>query len=220
MPSKLEYVNFSVRGDVVHASFGIEVPLAEWDIHSIIQCGFSIMPPQMPPPLPGFDPAVDVRQSPAEHNEAETPAAPLAEAGQRRRRRTQAEMRASREEHFPLGTSLHGPQADPNAFAGQHSEAAGEAIAATPPSTEPTRRRRAAPPADVVPVFTDVEMSKAASNAAEELVKLGEDGPALVKLILGDYKVASVNEIPAELREKFISELASEVELAKQEKSA
>lgn len=205
MPSKLEYVNFHVDGETVHASFGLAVPIAEWDIHKIINAGFSIMPPM---PLQGFDPAVDVRQSPAEHHEAETPAAPLAEAGQRRRRRTHAEMEAAK-----AADNVASGVADPNA-------SVGEAAAATPPSTEPTRRRRAAPAETGPATISDVDMSKAASNAAEELVKIGEDGPALVKLILGDYKVASVNEIPAELREKFLSELASEVELAKQEKSA
>lgn len=66
--------------------------------------------------------------------------------------------------------------------------------------------------------INDAEMSKAASNAAEELVKLGEDGTTIVKMVLEDYGVPSVGDIPAERREAFIKELAKEVTLAKTEK--
>ena len=68
--------------------------------------------------------------------------------------------------------------------------------------------------------ITDTELSKAASNGAEELVKLGEDGPALITLILGDYKVASVYELVGEAREAFIKAVNEEVRLAKEEKGA
>lgn len=79
------------------------------------------------------------------------------------------------------------------------------------------RRRAAAPPANDPMPINDAEMSKAASNTAEEFAKLGEDGVALVKAVLEDYGVPSVGEIPQERRKAFIKELAKEVDLAKQE---
>ena len=106
----------------------------------------------------------------------------------RRRRRTAAEMEAARAAETP------------------------------PASTEGTSRRRraAAPAADPMPI-TDAELSKAASHTADELVKLGEDGPGLVMAVLEDYGVKSVGEIAVDRREAFIRELAKELDLAQQE---
>jgi len=90
-----------------------------------------------------------------------------------------------------------------------------------PPPTQtaevPSRRRRAPETSpDPMPI-SDAELSKAASNAAEAFVKLGEDGPTMVKLVLEDFKVETVGDIPADQREKFIKELAKEVSLAQAE---
>ena len=107
----------------------------------------------------------------------------------RRRRRTAAEMEAAR-------------------------------AAETPPAvTESTSRRRRAPaPVSTDPMpITDAELSKAASHTADELVKLGEDGPGLVMAVLEDYGVKSVGEIAVDRREAFIRELAKELDLAQQE---
>lgn len=106
----------------------------------------------------------------------------------RRRRRTAAEMEAARAAENP------------------------------PASTEGTSRRRraVAPAADPMPI-TDAELSKAASHTADELVKLGEDGPGLVMAVLEDYGVKSVGEIAVDRREAFIRELAKELDLAQQE---
>lgn len=88
-------------------------------------------------------------------------------------------------------------------------------------STEGTsRRRRAAPPAaspDPMPI-NDAEMSKAASNACEVLVNMGEDGPGIVKLILEEMGAASAGDVPQDKRQQFLDECAKEIRLAKEEK--
>ncbi len=65
--------------------------------------------------------------------------------------------------------------------------------------------------------INDAEMSKAASNGAEELVKLGDDGVGIIKLIVEDYGVENVGDIPADKRQEFIGKVALEVKLAKEE---
>jgi hypothetical protein len=65
--------------------------------------------------------------------------------------------------------------------------------------------------------INDAEMSKAASNGAEELVKLGDDGVGIIKLIVEDYGVENVGDIPADKRQEFIEKVALEVRLAKEE---
>jgi len=134
-----------------------------------------------------------------------SPSTEIAEVAQpdatvsRRRRRTAVEMEAAR-------------AAEPASGAAE--------LGAIATDTNGSRRRRLSPPApDPMPI-NDAEMSKAASNAAEELVKLGEDGPALVQLIIGDYDVKFVGEIPVEKRIEFIEKLQTEVRLAKEEKGA
>lgn len=85
------------------------------------------------------------------------------------------------------------------------------------------RRRRVAevPPAAEGPkVYSDVDLSKAASLAAEALTKLGDNGPEVVKLVLADLGVTTTNDIPADKREKFLADLAEEVMLAEAEKKA
>lgn len=133
-------------------------------------------------------------------------AAPVQTDAPRRRRRTAAEMEAAKAAEDPT----------------QGAAISDAGVSDASPQTEQTasRRRRLVPPApDPMPI-NDAEMSKAASNAAEELVKLGEDGPALVQLIIGDYDVKFVGEIPVEKRIEFIEKLQTEVRLAKEEKGA
>ena len=133
------------------------------------------------------------------------PATTLPEANARRTRRTRAQMEADAD------AGATNPTPPP----------ASEPAAGTSPSTAPVSRRlrAVALPADPMPI-TDTELSKAASNGAEELVKIGEDGPALITLILTDFKVASVNELVGEAREAFIKAVNEEVRLAKEEKGA
>lgn len=102
------------------------------------------------------------------------------------------------------------------------AEAAPSAPAAPSASADTgSRRRRASsppPPApDPMPI-NDAEMSKAASNTAEVLVNMGEDGPGMVTLILEDFGVKSAGDIPVDQRQKFLDECAKEIRLAKEEK--
>lgn len=100
-----------------------------------------------------------------------------------------------------------------------------EAMGQDPGPTMPvadtgSRRRRAAPPAaspDPMPI-NDAEMSKAASNACEVLVNMGEDGPGIVKLILEEMGAASAGDVPQDKRQQFLDECAKEIRLAKEEK--
>lgn len=92
-------------------------------------------------------------------------------------------------------------------------------------TTEPTvsrRRRVDAPPAEPEgpKVYSDVDLSKAASLAAEALTKLGENGTGIVMAVLKDFNVATTNDIPADARQKFLDDLAEEVRLAEAEKKA
>ena len=121
----------------------------------------------------------------------------------RRRRRTAAEMEAARATENPPGGAAAAPSAPIDPSAGTEST---------------SRRRRAAAPVSTDPMpITDAELSKAASHTADELVKLGEDGPGLVMAVLEDYGVKSVGEIAVDRREAFIRELAKELDLAQQE---
>lgn len=145
------------------------------------------------------------------------------QARRTRHRRTRAEMQADEEAkaRAALATiagaspeTLVAAVTSPNAPAYQ---SASEPVAPTSTSTEVTSRRRRveAPAPDPMPI-TDSELSKAASNAAEELVKLGDDGPGIVTLVLKDFSVASVNELVGPAREKFIHAVNEEVRLAKE----
>ena len=69
--------------------------------------------------------------------------------------------------------------------------------------------------------INDAEMSKAASNAAEFYVNLGEDGPATVMLILNeDFGVKSATDIAQDKRQAFIDALQKEMKLAQAEHDA
>lgn len=141
-----------------------------------------------------FAPAAPVSGSTEQGNVVTPPATT-------RRRRTAAEMEAAKATKNPTNGSTEASVTSN----GQATSTEGV-----------SRRRRAAPPPSNDPMpINDAEMSKAASNAAEELVKLGDDGPGLVKAVLADYGVASVGDIPQEKREAFIQELKKEVDLAK-----
>ena len=125
----------------------------------------------------------------------------------RRRRRTAAEMEAARAAENP--TSAAAQSASENTAPPTDASTASEGT---------SRRRRAAAPVSTDPMpITDAELSKAASHTADELVKIGEDGPGLVMAVLEDYGVRSVGEIAVDRREAFIRELAKELDLAKQE---
>lgn len=101
------------------------------------------------------------------------------------------------------------------------AEMAEAAATETAPAAETTSRRRrtAAPEATPDPMpINDAEMSKAASDAAQALVEMGFDGPGTVKLVLADFQVQSVGDIPQEKRKEFIAELQKEIAGAKAEK--
>ena len=103
------------------------------------------------------------------------------------------------------------------------AEMAEAAATETAPAAETTsRRRRTAAPEDApdpMPI-NDAEMSKAASDAAQALVEMGFDGPGTVKLVLADFQVQSVGDIPPDKRKEFIAELQKEIAGAKAEKGA
>ena len=146
-------------------------------------------------------PAVDT--SPQAEAGASAPA--VQEVG-RRRRRTAAEM-AEAANPTKEPTNEHGGPVDQPGTIGP----------------EPPRRRRAVaeqPSPDPMPI-NDAEMSKAASNAAEFYVNLGEDGPATVMLILNeDFGVKSATDIAQDKRQAFIDALQKEMKLAQAEHDA
>ena len=195
---KLEYVNVHMDGDKAHVAVGVLVDASTLNVNEVI-ARFGLVPAQVP--LGDSQTAVAGSDAPA-GTSATTDAGGTEPP--RRTRRTRAQM-----------------EADAGAAKNPTPPPASEPAADTSPSTAPVSRRLRAvtPPADPMPI-TDTELSKAASNGAEELVKLGEDGPALITLILGDYKVASVNELVGEAREAFIKAVNEEVRLAKEEKGA
>jgi hypothetical protein len=92
------------------------------------------------------------------------------------------------------------------------------AASSIPEETTSRRRRNVSASPDPMPI-NDAEMSKAASNGADELVKLGEDGPGIIGLIVEDYGVTSVGDIAQDKRQAFIDAVATEVRLAKAEKA-
>lgn len=130
-------------------------------------------------------------------------------------------------EHHPAPQGSQEPATDPAPSRRRRTPA--PAASETPPAPPAadasadtgSRRRRASsppPPApDPMPI-NDAEMSKAASNTAEVLVNMGEDGPGMVTLILEDFGVKSVGDIPVDQRQKFLDECAKEIRLAKEEK--
>lgn len=130
---------------------------------------------------------------------ADANAAALAEAGSRRRRRTAAET-ATDASLTPVVTVTGG-------------------------EIEPTSRRRrtpapeaASPPPAAPAGISDVDLTKAASDTADVLVNMGEDGTGIVKLILADMQVSSVGDLPQDQRQKFLDECKKEIKMAKEEK--
>lgn len=96
-----------------------------------------------------------------------------------------------------------------------------EAPAATVTDIGTRRRRAAASEAGGPKVYSDVDLSKAASNTAARLVELGDKGgPDIVKLVLADFGVKSTSDIPQDQREKFLKDLAEEVKLAEADRAA
>ena len=193
---KLEYVNVHMDGDKAHVAVGVAVDAITLNVNEVIaRFGLVSRPATVEPTNEHGGPENPTTSAPT--GEPSSDAAP----SPRRTRRTRAQMEAD------AGATNPTPASEPTAD--------------TLPSTAPVSRRvrAVAPPADPMPI-TDTELSKAASNGAEELVKLGEDGPALITLILTDFKVASVNELVGEAREAFIKAVNEEVRLAKEEKGA
>ena len=83
------------------------------------------------------------------------------------------------------------------------------AAAEVPPVAE-TRRRRvvAEAPAPEVKKITDADLTKACSNAAAII------GPEIITVILGEFKVKSVNELAPDVRELFLAEVDGELATA------
>ena len=147
---------------------------------------------------------------PAADTSAQTAASDPVPEQPRRRRRTAAEMAEAANPTPPASVGDAGN-------AGAVAE-----TAPISPSEQPRRRRAVAeqPSPDPMPI-NDAEMSKAASNAAEFYVNLGEDGPATVMLILNeDFGVKSATDIAQDKRQKFIDELQKEMKLAQAEHDA
>lgn len=84
-------------------------------------------------------------------------------------------------------------------------------------TTEPSRRRRSsASEASEAPTISDIDLGKAASEAAESLTKLGDAGHQIVQDVLKeDFGVKMVNDLPADKRQAFLDELLNQVALAK-----
>jgi len=194
MPAKVKYMNIEPYGEVTHVTFSMAVPNAEFDLEKIFHVGFAFMPPGSSMPAPqGVE---DLSAMEANVNAAVNAAA----EPHKRVRRTRAQIEAD-----------EAAKQSPNA-------PVSESGVPDTGSTEATSRRRRAPAAapDPMPI-TDAELSKVASNAAEELVQLGDDGPAFVMLVLQDFNVATVGDLVGPDREKFIHELRKEVAAAKAE---
>ena len=149
---------------------------------------------------------------PAVDTSAQTAASDPVPEQPRRRRRTAAEMEADKAAANPTLSA-----AVPNV-----SETTAPPTDASASSEQPRRRRAVAeqPSPDPMPI-NDAEMSKAASNAAEFYVNLGEDGPATVMLILSeDFGVKSATDIAQDKRQAFIDALQKEMKLAQAEHDA
>ena len=147
---------------------------------------------------------------PAADTSAQTAASDPVPEQPRRRRRTAAEMAEAANPTPPASVGDAGN-------AGAVAE-----TAPISPSEQPRRRRAVAeqPSPDPMPI-NDAEMSKAASNAAEFYVNLGEDGPATVMLILNeDFGVKSATDIAQDKRQAFIDALQKEMKLAQAEHDA
>ena len=182
-------------GDEGDEGAQITILLPGFDIASAVAAVQKLFGAAPAPSNPLVEEAIARTQPPAGEPIAATSTQTAAEdpAPQRRRRRTAAEM----------------------------AEAQVSASAETAPATETTSRRRrtAAPEATPDPMpINDAEMSKAASDAAQALVEMGFDGPGTVKLVLADFQVQSVGDIPQEKRKEFIAELQKEIAGAKAEK--
>lgn len=136
-------------------------------------------------------------------------------------------------EHTPLQPATQIADANVAAETGSRRRRASPGPAGVPPisdapvqsvTTESRRRRApaAAPAAPAAPEapqgISDADMTKAASNTADVLVNLGEDGPGIVMLVLKDFEVTSVGDVPVEKRHDVLSEFAKEITLAKADK--
>lgn len=132
---------------------------------------------------------------------------------------------------FPNAAPVSEPVADTGASTARTRRPRTAPPSTTPDPTPPaepatvtdigTRRRRAAAPeAEGPKVYSDVDLSKAASNTAARLVELGDDGTSIVKLVLKDFNVETTSDIPADKRQKFLDDLAEEVAMAEAEAAA
>lgn len=79
------------------------------------------------------------------------------------------------------------------------------------------RRRTATVDATVAPVgISDIDLTKGASEAAEALTKLGDNGTQIIQDVLKeDFGVDSVGAIPADQRQVFLDAIQEQVDLAK-----
>lgn len=114
-------------------------------------------------------------------------------------------------------TRTRQPRTNPDAAPSVVAEAIVEG-AAEPSS----RRRRPVEAVEAGPkVYSDVDLSKAASQAAADLANLGEDGPGIILTILKeDYSTNTTNDVPQEKRQEFLDALQIEINLVKAEKAA
>ena len=199
MPAKIEYMNIEPDGEVTHVRVSLAVPNAEFDLEKIFHVGFAIVAQPSGGPIPAAQSVEDLSAMEAQVN---------------------AEVNAAAEPHKRVRRTRAQIEADEAAKQSPNAPVSEPGVPDTG-STEATSRRRRAPAAapDPMPI-TDAELSKAASSAAAELVQLGDDGPALVMLVLQDFQVTTVGDLVGPNREKFIHELRKEVEAAKAEKAA
>lgn len=136
---------------------------------------------------------------PLSSSEAPTPASTSTEAGSPSRR-TRTRTTPSAADNAPPATA--------------------ETPAAELAADTSSRRRRPAEAAAVAhpaeATITDADLSKAASIAADELVKLGDDGPGIILAVLADFDVTDCSKVPADQREKLLTEFRKEVALAEE----
>lgn len=105
---------------------------------------------------------------------------------------------------------LRKPRTNPDAEA----TAPAPTQAAQEPATEGrSRRTRVAAPAepDAVRTVSDADLAKACSNAAAII------GIEIVRAVMEDFHVGTVNALTPDVRERFLSELQTEIKLAQEE---
>lgn len=121
----------------------------------------------------------------------------------------------------PAQASTTSGEATPRRRRGASAPATPEAAPPAEVSSDagPSRRRRSAAP-DAAPAtpagISDIDLTKGASEAAEALTKLGDNGTQIIQDVLKeDFGVDSVGAIPADKRQVFLDAIQEQVDLAK-----